>query len=46
VGYTIQEVFDILDKEYIEYFGEEGRIHVNEKRAEWNKKYPWLFDYL
>ncbi|MDR0815195.1 MAG: hypothetical protein LBN37_05535 [Bacteroidales bacterium] len=46
VGYTIQEVFDELDRETIALYGESARKSVNEKRAEWNKIYPWKFDYL
>ena len=45
-GYSIQEVFDELDKEMITYYGEYGRELVNEEREEWNLKYPWHFDKL
>ncbi|GHT23715.1 hypothetical protein FACS189430_07440 [Bacteroidia bacterium] len=45
-GYTIQEVFDELDRETIALYGESARKSVNKKRAEWNKVYPWNFDYL
>ena len=35
--YTPEEVFDILDKEFIDFYGEYGRILVNNRRTEWNK---------
>ena len=35
--YTLEEVFDRLDKKFIDFYGEYGRILVNNRRAEWNE---------
>ncbi|MDR1880658.1 MAG: hypothetical protein LBQ78_06960 [Tannerellaceae bacterium] len=43
-GYTVEEVFDKLDKKFVEFYGEYGRKLVNEKRTKWNKEGPWTFD--
>jgi hypothetical protein len=42
--YTVEEVFDELDRKMIDRFGEYGRQLVNESRAEWNKSGRWHFD--
>jgi hypothetical protein len=46
VWYTTEEVFDELDKNLIEHFGEEYRKLANERRTRWNKKSLWNFDQL
>jgi hypothetical protein len=46
VWYTTEEVFDELDKNLIEHFGEEYRKLANERRTRWNKKSSWNFDQL
>ena len=44
--YTPEEVFDILDKEFIDFYGEYGRILVNNRRTEWNKDGFMTFEML
>jgi len=44
--YTVEEVFDELDQNLIDFYGEEVLGMINESRAEWNKKSPWKFDPL
>jgi hypothetical protein len=46
IWYTTEEVFDELDKNLIEHFGEEYRKLANERRIRWNKKSLWNFDQL
>jgi hypothetical protein len=42
-GYTVNELFDELDKEFVSFYGEYGRRMVNARRTEWNKQGPWTF---
>ena len=41
--FTLEEIFDELDEEFIEFYGEYGRKLVNESRMEWNKNEMWNF---
>ena len=41
--FTLEEIFDELDEEFIEFYGEYGRKLVNEWRTEWNKDGIWNF---
>jgi hypothetical protein len=41
--FTLEEIFDELDEEFIEFYGEYGRKLVNESRMEWNKDGIWNF---
>ena len=43
---TVVELFDDLDRQFVEWYGEEGRRMVNEDRAEWNKDGLWHFEML
>jgi hypothetical protein len=45
-GYTVEEVFDKLDKGLIEFYGEDVRKMVNERRTQWNNESFWKFDLL
>jgi hypothetical protein len=36
--YTPEEVFDELDRKFVDFYGEEGRRRVNARREEWNRK--------
>jgi hypothetical protein len=38
--------FDKLDKDFVAFYGEEGRRLVNARRARWNKQGLWLYDML
>lgn len=40
---TVEELFDRLDEEFIEFYGEYGRTLINESRIEWNKWGIWNF---
>ena len=42
--YTVVEIFDELDRQFVEFFGEEGRRMANVRRKRWNKKGTWHFD--
>ena len=45
IGYTIEEIMDNLDSQFVEFYGEYGRRMVNARRERWNRKYyPWHFD--
>jgi hypothetical protein len=45
--YTVEQVFDELDRELIAHYGERGRRLANQERMEWNTRYPgWHFDML
>ena len=46
VGKTIVEILDVLDREFVEFYGEYGRMLINEDREEWNRRGPWHFDLL
>ena len=35
--YSVEEVFDIIDNEFIDFYGEYGRKIVNTRRSEWNQ---------
>ena len=42
---TVVELFDELDRKFVDFYGEEGRRRVNARREKWNKKYPpWHFE--
>jgi hypothetical protein len=41
---TVTELFDELDREFVEFYGEYGRRVANERRDEWNKRGPWEFE--
>jgi len=34
---SLEEVFDRIDKKFIDFYGEYGRKIVNTRRSEWNK---------
>jgi acetyl-CoA carboxylase carboxyltransferase component len=34
--YTVEEVFDRIDRKFIDFYGEYGRKIVNTRREEWN----------
>ena len=36
--YSVEEVFDRIDKKFIDFYGEYGRNLVNARRTEWNNK--------
>jgi hypothetical protein len=38
--YTPMEIFDELDRKFVDFYGEEGRRKVNARRERWNKKGP------
>jgi hypothetical protein len=40
---TVPELFDELDQEFIEFYGEYGRKLVNKRRIKWNKDRIWKF---
>ena len=42
--YSIVEILDELDREFVDFYGEYGRKLVNEDREEWNRQGPWHFD--
>ena len=44
VGKTIVEILDVLDREFVEFYGEDGIRMVNARREEWNRRGPWHFD--
>ena len=44
VGKSIVEILDVLDREFVEFYGEDGRRMVNVRREEWNRRGPWHFD--
>ena len=44
--YTPEEVFDELDRKFVEFYGEEGRRMVNARRERWNRKGTRHFDLL
>ena len=44
IGKTIVEILDDLDRDFVESFGEEGRMMVNAHRREWNRTGPWHFE--
>jgi len=35
--YSVEEVFDRIDKKFINFYGEYGRKIVNARRTEWNQ---------
>jgi len=35
--YSVEEVFDRLDKQFIDFYGEYGRKIVNTRRSEWKQ---------
>ena len=35
--YSVEEVFDRIDKKFINFYGEYGRKIVNTRRTEWNQ---------
>jgi hypothetical protein len=35
--YSVEEVFDRIDRKFIDYYGEYGRKIVNTRRKEWNQ---------
>ena len=42
---TVVELFDKLDRKFVDSHGEEGRRIVNARRERWNEKYPpWHFE--
>ena len=41
---TVVEMFDGLDRKFVDFYGEEGRRMVNVRREEWNRTGPWHFD--
>jgi hypothetical protein len=41
--FTLEEIFDELDEEFIGVYGEYGRKLINEWRTEWNKDGIWNF---
>ena len=43
-AYTVVEFFDELDRQFVEFFGEEGRRMANARRKRWNKKGTWHFE--
>jgi hypothetical protein len=43
-GYSIVEIFDELDHEFVEFYGEYGRRMVNTRREAWNRQGPWRFE--
>ena len=43
-GRTIVEIFDELEEEFVEFYGEYGRKLVNVHREEWNRQGPWHFN--
>jgi hypothetical protein len=45
-SYSVEEVFDRIDKKFIAHYGEWGRRFINEERKERNRLYHWKFDML
>ena len=41
---TVVELFDKLDRKFVEFYGEYGRRIVNARREEWNRDGLWHFD--
>ena len=35
--HSVEDVFDRIDKKFIDFYGEYGRKIVNTRRAEWNQ---------
>jgi len=35
--YSVEEVFDRIDRKFIDFYGEYGRKIVNTRRTEWNR---------
>jgi hypothetical protein len=35
--YSVEEVFDMIDKDFIDFYGNYGKRIVNSRRAEWNQ---------
>jgi hypothetical protein len=44
VGDSIVDIFDELDREFVEFYGEYGRRMVNTRREAWNRQGPWRFE--
>ncbi|MDR1737865.1 MAG: hypothetical protein LBR66_03490 [Candidatus Symbiothrix sp.] len=44
--YTVEEVFDELDREFVNFYGEYGRTLVNNRRKQWNKDGVWHFEMM
>jgi hypothetical protein len=44
VGKSIVEIFDVLEREFVDFYGEYGRRLVNAHREKWNREGPWHFD--
>ena len=42
--YTPVELFDELDRKFVDFYGEYGRRMVNEDRERWNRDGLWHFD--
>jgi hypothetical protein len=42
--YTVEEVFDEIDRQAIEQFGETHREAVNARRKRWNEDGIWHFE--
>jgi len=36
--YSVEEVFDRIDKKFVNFYGEYGRKIVNTRRSEWNQE--------
>ena len=41
---TVVELFDDLDRRFVEWYGEEARRTVNARREKWNQDGLWHFD--
>ena len=44
VGKSIVEILDVLDRDFVKRFGEEGRRMANARRERWNRRGLWHFD--
>ncbi|MDR2466548.1 MAG: hypothetical protein LBD35_04065 [Prevotellaceae bacterium] len=44
IGCTVVELFDELDRKFVNFYGEEGRRIVNARREEWNRDGLWHFE--
>jgi hypothetical protein len=41
--FAVEDVFDKIDKTFIDFYGEYGQKIVNERRKEWNQNGNWKF---
>ena len=43
-AWTVVELFDHLDRKFVDFYGEYGRRMVNARREKWNRDGMWHFD--